>query len=77
LRLADLPALDMRAARDFDMPFCLRARYFRLFLIDLPAMEHFLPKVSMMKLIATSGPTWIHPRSAFRIAALIGRRAAA
>lgn len=39
LRLADLPALEILAARDLDMPFRLRASYCFLFLIELPAMQ--------------------------------------
>jgi hypothetical protein len=38
LRLADLPALAIRAARDFDMPFRLSALYFFLFLTEAPAI---------------------------------------
>ena len=38
LRLADLPAFEMAAARDFGMPLRFNARYLRLFLTDRPAM---------------------------------------
>ena len=42
LRLADLPALEILAARVLDIPLRLRASYFDLFLIDFPAMERLL-----------------------------------
>src|SRR6185436_15680818 len=38
LRLADLPALEILAARVLDMPLRLSASYFALFLIEFPAM---------------------------------------
>jgi hypothetical protein len=38
-RLADLPAFEMAAARDFGIPLRLRARYFFLFLTEFPAIE--------------------------------------
>src|SRR5438067_3216993 len=39
LRLADLPALEILAARVLDIPLRLRASYLLLFLIDLPAID--------------------------------------
>ena len=38
-RLADFPALEIAAARDFGMPLRLSASYLLLFLIDLPAIS--------------------------------------
>ena len=38
LRLADLPALEILAARVLDIPLRFRASYFSLFLIDFPAI---------------------------------------
>jgi hypothetical protein len=45
LRLADLPALAIRAARDFDMPLRFSALYFFLFFTEDPAMSASLLRI--------------------------------
>ena len=78
LRLPAFPALEIAAARDFDMPLRLRALYLSLSFMDFPAtrisFEHTLVTHGIIKLLSAAAGN-IEGVAAARIAVCEGEQA--